>query len=163
MHSSTTTTDLADLQQQAAAIPDAGAAIAAPAAADDPAAGAIDYAGEARDLVGMVQLVFPLYPSLEGVYTPEARERLAVALAPVLEKYGLNMGRLGPELVLAVTAISLAGPTYAAIKRDHAAARAAKAKGEQATPQPTGPAPEERGAQQPVIAVTDPSSLHTRV
>ena len=111
----------------------------------------IDYQAEARDIVGLARMGLVItWPSLEEVYTDDKCERLAQALAPVLEKYAFDLGRFGPELGLAVVAIPLAAQTYAAIRAE----RAAKKPDQAAAP---------RGAQAPVIDQTDPASLHTKV
>jgi hypothetical protein len=79
----------------------------------------IDYAAEAKDLVEFAYaMVQPLYPSLDQVYTAEARSRISSAAAPLMAKYSFNLGRLGPELAFAVTVLPLVAPTMQAIRHD---------------------------------------------
>jgi hypothetical protein len=86
------------------------AAIAAP----------IDYDAEAKDLIEFTWACFaPLYPSLEPIYTIEARSRISAAAAPLMRKYGVSLGVLGPELTFAITIFPLIVPTYKAIQHDN--------------------------------------------
>ena len=122
----------------------------APAAAALPGAPAVaapvDHKAEALDLLRFATgLLFPLYPSLEKVYTPAVVAKLADASGPLLAKYGLSMesmlGRFGPEIGFAIVAVPLIKPTVEAIRADRvppAAAAAAPVK--PADPQPIEPA-----------------------
>lgn len=93
----------------------------APAAAE-PAA-AVDPLAEAVGLVEFFHaLIIPLYPSLDGVYTPAVRGRLAAVSAPLMAKYGVNLGKLGPEVTFLLTVVPLIQPTIAAIRADRGAA-----------------------------------------
>lgn len=123
--------------QSGAAAP---AASAAPQPVKDPKA-------EAADLLQFAGgLLFPLYPSLAKVYTPEVIDRLATASAPLLTKYGVNLeavfGRFGPEIGFAIVAVPLIAPTVAAIRADRkqleaaAVAPAAPAPAAQPAPEP---------------------------
>ncbi|KRB70489.1 hypothetical protein [Noviherbaspirillum sp. Root189] len=98
----------------------------------------IDPATEAREVIRFATtLFFPLYPSLERVYTEARQEQLAMVSAPLMQKYGLSMGtifeRWGAEINFALVALPLAKETAAAVKHDNqqrkeAAAREAKEK-----------------------------------
>lgn len=133
----------------AAAAADA-ASVDMPAAAAVPgapaAAAPVDHKAEALDLLQFATgLLFPLYPSLEKVYTPAVITKLADASGPLLAKYGLSMealfGRFGPEIGFAIVAVPLIAPTVAAIRADRAERKAAAAA--QAAPAPAAqPAPE---------------------
>lgn len=107
---------------------DAGAGTAAPAAG---APGrVIDYDAEAREVMEFAAaLFFPLRPGLEKIYTPEVRERVAAAGAPLLRKYNIDLSLLGPELTFAVVIIPLIAPTVAAIRAND---RSPKVKNEKA-------------------------------
>ena len=94
-----------------------------PAAPDAPPAAAADPAAESKTLIEFAYGLFsPVYPSLAKVYTPETRANLAAAAAPVLAKYGFSMGKLGPEVMLALAIVPLIAPTIQAIRADRAAA-----------------------------------------
>lgn len=89
-----------------------------------------DHKAEAADLLKFASgLLFPLYPSLAKVYTPEIIDRLSCAAGPLLEKYGVNLesmfGRWGPEIGFAIVAVPLIAPTVEAIRADRAALKAA--------------------------------------
>lgn len=99
----------------------AAAAPAAPAAVVDPHAEAVDLIEFAN------ALILPLYPSLKTVYTAEVRARLAAVSAPLLAKYGLSLGKLGPEIGFLLAVVPLIQPTIAAIRADRAAAAGAPA------------------------------------
>lgn len=94
----------------------AAAAPAAPAAVVDPHAEAVDLIEFAN------ALLLPLYPSLAGVYTADVRARLAAVSAPLMAKYGMNLGRMGPEIGFLLAVVPLIQPTIAAIRADRAAA-----------------------------------------
>lgn len=124
-----------------AAQPSATAPAAAPQPVKDPKA-------EAADLLQFAGgLLFPLYPSLAKVYTPEVIDRLASSAAPLLTKYGVNLeavfGRFGPEIGFAIVAVPLIAPTVAAIRADRAELQAAAAA-------PAAPAPAAQPAPEPM-------------
>lgn len=94
----------------------AAAAPAAPAAALDPHAEAVDLIEFAN------ALLLPLYPSLKAVYTAEVRARLATVSAPLMAKYGMTLGGMGPEVGFLLAVVPLIQPTIAAIRADRGAA-----------------------------------------
>jgi hypothetical protein len=115
--------------------------VAEVAATPTSAPGAPDFAVEARGCVDLFcSIMFPLYPSLEAVYTPEARARVVAALAPVLAKHQFTLaalfGKWGPEINLAFVALPLVNPSIDAIKADRAARAAERAKEKAAAPSP---------------------------
>lgn len=64
-----------------------------------------DYQREAAGCVDMfAALVVGFAPKAAPIWSPEAKERTAMALAPVLEKYGFTFGNMPPELTLAIVA-----------------------------------------------------------
>lgn len=120
---------LAPLELEAAAIDQARAAPApdAPESAAMPAAAA-DPEGDARDVIEFAHAALvPLYPSLERVYTPDVRARLAAATARLLVKYDVSILALAaawePELKFAMVALPLIVPTVQAVRADRAAAQ----------------------------------------
>jgi hypothetical protein len=122
---------------RAAALADMGPAPGQPAdtsaasIAQAPAV-SIDYAGEARDLIEFAGTLFiPIYPTLGTIYTPEARSRIAAAAAPLMQKYGMTLTVLGPELAFLITIVPFIVPTMKAIKHDR---KAQKQNAPQATP-----------------------------
>jgi hypothetical protein len=100
-----------------------GASPAAPLA--DPAT---VYADEAKQLLDfMCASLFPISPSLEKVYTPEARSKIVAAAGPLLAKYDFSflrwLAKYAPELNFAMATLPLVVPTIDAIKADRAAAK----------------------------------------
>lgn len=68
-------------------------------------AGPVNYGTEAAGAVDMfTALLVGFAPRTAAIWTPEAKERTALALAPVLEKYGFSFGNMPPELTLAIVA-----------------------------------------------------------
>lgn len=64
-----------------------------------------DFATEAAGAVDMFgALVVGYCPKAESIWTPETKGRIAGALAPVMEKYGVTFGSLPPEIMLLVVA-----------------------------------------------------------
>ena len=64
-----------------------------------------DYATEARGAVDMFSAMVVGYaPKTQTVWTESAKTRTAMALAPVMEKYGFTFGALPPELTLMIVA-----------------------------------------------------------
>lgn len=112
------------------ATPGGPAAPASPAgtdAAPAPAAPAapIDYHAEATGIVELAAtMFFPLFPSLEAIYTDDARSRIAAAAAPLMQKYGCSLGVIGPELAFILTIAPFIPATIRAVKHDNAQAKA---------------------------------------
>lgn len=70
-----------------------------------PPAPPVDYGLEARMSVDTFSsLVCGYAPAAAAIWTDDAKNRVAMSLAPVLEKYGITLGALPPELLLAMTA-----------------------------------------------------------
>jgi hypothetical protein len=120
-----------------------------------PAEAPVDYLTDAKGIVDMAsEALGAFYPSTLAVLVPEKRERIAGALAPVMQKYGFTLGvifgRWGEEIALAFALAQVAIPITTAIRKDQAEAK--KEKGEL----PPNPA----GALQPVIDKSAPNSLH---
>lgn len=66
-----------------------------------------DFVTEAAGAVDMFSaLVVGYCPTAETIWTVETKGRIAAALAPVMEKYGVTFGTLPPEITL----IFVAGP-----------------------------------------------------
>jgi len=66
-----------------------------------------DYGQEAAGTVDTIAALITGYaPAAESLWNPAAKQRIAAALAPVMEKYGFTLSALPPEVVLAV----MAGP-----------------------------------------------------
>ena len=64
-----------------------------------------DYMLEARGTVDMfAALVVGYAPKAESVWTDQAKQRTAAALAPVMEKYAFSFGNMPPELTLMIVA-----------------------------------------------------------
>lgn len=64
-----------------------------------------DYMIEARGTVDMfAALVVGYAPKAESVWTDQAKQRTAAALAPVMEKYAFSFGNMPPELTLLIVA-----------------------------------------------------------
>ncbi|XZG68898.1 hypothetical protein ACTSKR_09550 [Chitinibacteraceae bacterium HSL-7] len=122
---------LAALQAQAEAVDaEMAANYAAPAAEEAAPAVMVDASAEAEAIIKTaVMLAGDAYPTLRQVYTDDKIVQIAQAAAPVMEKYGWNMGGLfeqwGAEIQLAIVLIPVGMATAAAIRTDKAA-RAAK-------------------------------------
>ncbi|MGZ8301221.1 MAG: hypothetical protein ACXW2U_00805 [Telluria sp.] len=106
-----------------------------------------------------------MYPSLETVYTPEARAAVAASLGPVMAKYGINLQEWGGRYQEEIGALFVCGPiawaTVKAVKTDIMARQAAQpsavTKGEraavQAPPAVAGDLqPGDYGYREPVLA-----------
>lgn len=64
-----------------------------------------DYMNEARGAVDMFAAMAVGYaPKAESVWTEQAKNRTAAALAPVMEKYAFSFGAMPPELTLLIVA-----------------------------------------------------------
>lgn len=84
---------------------------------------------EAVMVCTVVKKVFaPFYPCLEKIYTEQAINEIALAAAPLMEKYGLTSGgvlsKWAPEFAFVVTVGPLALETVRAIREERAAAQA---------------------------------------
>ncbi len=103
----------------------------------------IDYLSDAKGLVDIAaEALAAFYPSTAPILTTEKRGRIAGALAPVLEKYGLDMagifGKWGAEIGLAFACAPIAIPLAQAIRADRAAAERLKI-ADAPPPPPAGP------------------------
>jgi hypothetical protein len=136
--------ELAALQAEAIALEGEQAAPAAdggePGIAPTPP---IDYLSDAKGLVDIAaEALAAFYPSTAPILTTEKRGRIAGALAPVLEKYGLDMagifGKWGAEIGLAFACAPIAIPLAQAIRADRAAVERLKI-AEAPPPPPAGP------------------------
>lgn len=79
-----------------------------------------------------VPVLGKLYPSLERIYTPETQEAVAASVAPVLVKYGIDLGEWGSAWKEEIMMVVVCGPivmaTVKGIKEDaQAQGRAAPA------------------------------------
>lgn len=101
----------------------------------EPPAAPVDYLAEAKDCIEFAYDMFsPLYPSLQPIYTADVRERIAARAAPLMEKYGVTLSVLGPELSFLITVAPLIVPTVKAIRHDRAQIRAAQQGGTENPP-----------------------------
>ncbi len=138
--------DLAALQSEAIAL-EAETAPAAEVPAGEgaaPPAAPVDYQGDAQGLVNIAaESLAAFYPSTAAVLTDDKRAKIAGALAPVLQKYGWDMGsifgKFGAEIGLAFALSQVAIPLSKAIKADRAAA--AVEQGAPPAPPPAAPSP----------------------
>lgn len=83
----------------------------------------IDWNLEATQFIEFAhELYTPLWPSLDKVYTPAVRARVATRAAPVFKKYDFNLaklfGRYGDEIMLGAVLVPLVPATLAAIRHD---------------------------------------------
>lgn len=80
---------------------------------------AVEIAGLVQAAVGMLA---PMFPSLPGIYTPEATQAASVAVAGVCHKHGWMqggvMGRWGEEIACALIVGPLAFATYKGVRSD---------------------------------------------
>lgn len=80
---------------------------------------AVEIAGLVQAAVGMLA---PMFPSLPGIYTPEATQAASVAVAGVCHKHGWMkggvMGRWGEEIACVAIVGPLAFATYQGVKSD---------------------------------------------
>ncbi|MBZ0105536.1 MAG: hypothetical protein K8H84_07875 [Sulfuricella denitrificans] len=119
--------DLNQLQNEAAAI-DAEFIPAGEESRADQATPVMDYHKEAKGLIDFALSLFvPIFPSLDAIYTEQARMNLANASGPLMEKYDFSLGSLferwGPEINFAMVAFPLSAQTYKAVKADIEAAK----------------------------------------
>ncbi|MEG2045804.1 MAG: hypothetical protein RR100_03045 [Comamonas sp.] len=83
----------------------------------------------AQEIAGLVQaavgMLAPMFPSLPGIYTPEATQAASVAVAGVCNKHGWMqggmMGRYGEEIACALIVGPIAFATYKGVQSDLAA------------------------------------------
>ena len=120
-----------------------------------------DWPNESRQLVAFLcTSIVPLWPSLGKVYTPETQTSIAAALAPVLQKYNFDLGRLfgrfGPEIGFAMVALPLVIPTLEAIKHDR------KTQAKKGADAPTPPPPAAAGAVEGAAGIPDVNNLAAR-
>lgn len=88
----------------------------------------------AEQISGMLAMVVgvagPIFPSLNDIYTPEAIERVGVAMQPLCEKHGWLQdgiaGKYGEELMALIVMGPLAYATYAGIAHDIASRKPKK-------------------------------------
>jgi hypothetical protein len=154
--------ELAALQAEAAALEAAQAPAAAPEAGEGSAPAApVDYLSDAKGLVDIAaESLAAFYPSTGPILTTDKRGRIAGALAPVLEKYNMDMaaifGRWGAEIGLAFAVAPIAIPLAQAIRADREASRREKIA---AAPPP----PPVEGPTAATTAAPPASSLHAKV
>lgn len=91
----------------------------------------VDYVGDARGLINLLSdSLAAFYPSTAAVITEDKRQALAVAWAPVMQKYGVSMasilGQYSAEIGAAFVTAQIAIPLANAIRADRAAAAADK-------------------------------------
>lgn len=80
----------------------------------------------AKEIAGLVQaavgMLAPMFPSLPGIYTPEATQAASMAVAGVCNKHGWMqggmMGRYGEEIACVMIVGPLAFATYQGVKSD---------------------------------------------
>lgn len=120
-----------------------------PAQAVEEELGRPELAEEIAGITGsIVAMLAPMFPSLPGIYTPEATQAAAMVTAGLLNKYGLMqggvMGRWGEELAALIVLGPLAIATCKAVKTDIAARQPVERIGgpDMSAPVPVaGPAP----------------------
>lgn len=122
--------ELSAIEREAAALDTEQAIELNPA---DPAAQPpepVDHTADAREIIDFAcDSLFPLYPSLEKVYTEPVRQRIAVSGGRLLRKYGVSLadlfGAYGEEIAFAMAVLPVVVPTVQAIRADRAKAEAA--------------------------------------
>lgn len=90
-----------------------------------------------------IPMLTPMFPSLEAIYTDHQNQIVAAALAPVMTKYGINLGGMSdkPEIAALIVLGPLAFATYKGVQGDLAARKAQLPKGAPGNPQQATPAP----------------------
>lgn len=84
-----------------------------------------DYRTAAAGMVEMFAAMACGYaPEAGPIWTPDAKARTAEALAPVLEKYSIDLGAMPPEITLLIVAGPLLWQTAKIIGMKNQAARA---------------------------------------
>lgn len=117
----------------------AGAAVAGgPGPVETPAP--VDPVVEVRGWIDMaLAAAVPMYPDLDRIYTPDAKDRLAKATAALLAKYNMTtgdlMGKYKEEIEFGLIAIPLGFVTFQVVKASNAK-RAAEAKAKTANASP---------------------------
>lgn len=131
---------------------------AAPAGGDGGAAPELetlpaDPQAEARELVDLVAGLWgAAIPAVREVWTAPACERAALVLAPVLAKYGVSLGRLGPEVLALATIGPMLWQSWQ-LTRAHYAAAARADQGEAPARAPV-PAPGQAAGPRPFVAAS---------
>jgi hypothetical protein len=115
--------ELAALQAEAIALEGEQAAPAAEAGQGAAPTPPVDYLADSKGLVDIAaESLAAFYPSTASILSPDKRARIAAALAPVLEKYGLDMtaifGKWGAEIGLGFALAPIAIPLAQAIRAD---------------------------------------------
>ena len=111
------------------------------AAAEQAGPPPIDYHAEAAQAVDMfASFVVGYAPKTAEIWNDGAKSRIAAALAPVLQKYGVNFGALPPELTLIIVA---GPPLYMSAKIVAEQMRADRAKKPEAKEKPAPAAGDE--------------------
>ena len=106
-----------------------------------------DFTSEAAAMVDMGAAMLAGYaPKTAEVWTAAAKQRTAMALAPVLEKYGFTFGGMPPEVLLLITAGPLLWQSARIVSEQTQAEKAKKA------PPPEAPKGIEAAALQPVAS-----------
>lgn len=140
--------DIATIQAEAVAVDAERDALTAPPVTEPPADGTppsesvLSPIEEARALIDIaVGLAASWFPSLDGVYTEPARDRLARAAAPLLAKYGVSLSmiiaRWKEEIDFAFVAMPLLLATARAVAADLDASKKAATKKSEPQPEPT--------------------------
>lgn len=100
------------------------AAEQAPAADLPPAPNYYQEAAQAVDMI--VAVIVGYCPDCAPIWDSETKGRVSAALAPVLEKYGVNFGALPPELMLLIVAGPLLFQTAKTVAAYNVAQKAIK-------------------------------------
>lgn len=115
-------------QQCAAADALAGVGIEPEAMPGEEAPAAVDYLTEAAGVVDMVAAMIVGYcPDCAPLWEADTKNRVAAALAPVMEKYGASVGAIPPELLLAIVLVPVLLQTANKISAFNAAKKAVAA------------------------------------
>jgi hypothetical protein len=137
--------ELAALEAEAAGLEAETAAAAPPPPGPDglPAV-PVDYAADAAGVIDIAaEALAAFYPSTAPILTADKRARIAKALAPVMEKYGIDLagifGKWGAEIGLGFALAQVAVPLVNAIRDDREAAAKAKATAAPPAVPATGP------------------------
>jgi hypothetical protein len=146
--------ELASLEAEAQALESTTAPIDPNAPAPE---APVDYLTDAKGVVDMAsEALGAFYPSTLAVLLPEKRDRIANALAPVMQKYGMSLGvifgKWGEEIGLLFALSTVVIPLATAIRADKDQQK--KETGELP--------PNPQGALQPVTDRSEPTSLHHR-
>jgi hypothetical protein len=97
-------------------------------------------------------LIFPMFPSLEQVYTADAQKAIAMSMGPLLAKHNIDLKEAGGKYKEELVAVMVCGPvalaTYKGIKAD-IAERAGAPKALEHAPAGAALAPPKAGALKP--------------